>query len=229
MNQSSKCIWLSHTWGPSSPAYGDGKRILIEPATQISRGDSSNSLSFSAGNHIGSHMDAPYHFSENGRKVDSYAAEDFYFKRPILVDLTISDTSRHITEDHLVELRDRTGKQFLECDLLLFRTGLEKNRQETRYWSDGIGMGPGTADFLRKHAPQCRAIGLDTISVTAFSQRELGRQVHREFLQHDKPFILFEDLALQKADAHGLSSVVAAPLRIEGGDGAPVTVMGFYQ
>jgi arylformamidase len=79
-----------------------------------------------------------------------------------------------------------------------------------------------------------RAIGIDTISLTAFQNRPLGRQAHLAFLAPEEntnptglknniPILIIEDMKLS-----GLKKtpqeVWVSPLLIHGADGVPVTV-----
>jgi arylformamidase len=228
-NPALKAIWLSHPWGPSCPAYGGGSKIELAKHQSIGNGASSNSLRFSAGNHIGTHMDAPRHFIEHGRTVDSYSPDELTFHTPFCCTITLPEDRRHITPQDFNTLSTEDLAQFKNCDILLLRTNAETYRQEERYWKDGPGLDLGLADFIRRIAPRCRAVGIDSISITAFSDREKGRQVHREFLDGNKPIILIEDMHLSNCADQALSTVIIAPLRIESGDGAPVTVAGMLK
>ncbi|MCX6126559.1 MAG: cyclase family protein [Proteobacteria bacterium] len=220
-------IWLSHTWGATCPAYGGGARIQFESIGSIAGGDASNSLKFSASNHIGTHVDAPQHFVADGRAIDSYSPAELCFFKPFILDVIMEASERYVSISHLEALRGLREQKFLACDLLLIRTGAEVFRTEERYWKDGYGLDLGLADYIRLKAPNCRGIGIDTISITSFSDRPRGRLVHREFLGGDPSFLLVEDMALGKIGAQELATVIIAPLRIENGDGAPVSVMGF--
>ena len=224
-----KVIWLSHPWGPSCPAYGGGSKIELAKQQSISNGASSNSLKFTAGNHIGTHMDAPRHFIEHGRTVDSYSPNELTFHSPFVFQISLPPDRRHISPKDFESLGAEDLKLLKNCDILLIRTGAEAHRQEDQYWKNGPGLDLGLAEYLRSIAPHCRAVGIDAISITAFSDREKGRQVHREFLGGEKPFILVEDMSLAECTTKILSTVIVAPLRIESGDGAPVTVMGYIE
>jgi arylformamidase len=226
-DSSDQGIWLSHPWGPSCPAYGGGSKIEITSMGNMANGDTSNSLKFSASNHIGTHMDAPRHFITDGRSVDSYSPAELCFSSPCIFDVKLAENIRHVGITHLESQSDVAKKIFYSCDLLLIRTGAEAFRNDERYWKDGFGLGLGLADYIRQHAPLCRAIGIDTISITAFSDRILGRKVHNEFLGGGKPFFLVEDMSLKNIENASLKTVIVAPLRIEDGDGAPVSVMGY--
>ncbi|MCX6118489.1 MAG: cyclase family protein [Proteobacteria bacterium] len=227
ISSSDQTLWLSHPWGPSCPAYGNGSKIEIIVAQSMDSGASSNSLRFSSGNHIGTHMDAPKHFVKAGRSIDTYSPRELIFLSPIVLDVNLDITKRHVGVAELKGAIKHDQKEFENCDILLLRTGAESYRNLEKYWQDGPGIDVGVADFLRENAPKCRAIGIDSISITAFSDREKGRKVHRELLDHKNPIILFEDMALAKA-IH-LKSLVVAPLRIESADGAPVTIIGILK
>jgi arylformamidase len=231
MNQDSsdQGIWLSHPWGPSCPAYGGGSKIEITSMGNMANGDTSNSLKFSASNHIGTHMDAPRHFIAGGRSVDSYSPAELCFSSPCILDVKLAENIRHVGITHLESQSDAAKRKFYSCDLLLIRTGAETFRNDDRYWKDGFGLALGLADYIRQHAPLCRAIGIDCISITAFSDRPLGKQVHKEFLSGERHFFIVEDMSLKNIENAYLKSVFVAPLRIEDGDGAPVSVMCYRQ
>jgi kynurenine formamidase len=80
--------------------------------------------------------------------------------------------------------------------------------------------------------PNLRLIGLDTISITSYSQREVGRAAHRAILKSPselagrQPIVLVEDMHL--ADLSPVSQILemyVCPIRVQGADGAPCTVV----
>jgi kynurenine formamidase len=64
---------------------------------------------------------------------------------------------------------------------------------------------------------------MDWISVSSFQHREEGRIAHRELL--GAGWRLFEDLSLAIVPVGLIHTVLALPLRIDGGDGAPCTII----
>src|SRR4051812_7655654 len=82
-------VFLSHVLTPETPGYGGKQGFWAEQATSIASGCSSNSSLWRLSNHIGTHVDAPYHFAETGAKVDEYGATDWLFEHPELVDLPV--------------------------------------------------------------------------------------------------------------------------------------------
>ena len=73
--------------------------------------------------------------------------------------------------------------------------------------------------------PSLRAIGLDTISISSFSHRDVGRAAHREFL--NSGIRIIEDMKLKNIiEPSKLMRVIALPFRYLGSDGAPTTIIG---
>ena len=219
--------FLSHSWGPTCPAYSNGNRIEINSVRSIRSGDSSNSIQFSASNHIGTHFDFPYHFDEKGKTTLDYSAENFVFKSPFVFWLTLNP-GELVTVEHLVNCSEFSKNSESETDLVLIRTGANLYRNEEDFWKNGVGIGQGVARYLRERFPKLRVLGVDTISISALAHRDIGRLVHKEFLSQSSPILLIEDMSLEPMKNNFPSAVTALPLRIEGGDGAPCTVIGEF-
>ena len=214
--------WLSHDLASDTPTYGGGNGVTIEPVREMARGDTANTSRLVMGNHSGTHVDAPRHFVPQGMTVDEYAPADWFFIRPVLIDVPTG-------EEALVALADvqpAWTEEAAQADLILLRTGAENWRGERRYWEAGPGLDPEASEWLCSAAPGLKAVGLDMISLSSFAHREAGRRAHRVLLGHG--ILVIEDLHLSHL-AHGASLrlVVALPLRIRSGDGAPVSVVGF--
>lgn len=213
--------WLSHILNEKTPLYGGGKGFDICNDKSISKGDSCNTSMFGLSSHIGTHVDVPRHFIQDGPTIDSYNPSEWVFNTPLLLDVP-SKPGQLISRDDLTRV-DCNEK---EVDLLLIRTGFEQFRSEDVYWENGCGLLPELADHLYACYPSLRAIGLDTISLTSYQNRKLGRKAHHAFLS--KNIRIFEDLTLKHIKGTlSLIKVIALPLLIAGCDGAPCTVLGW--
>jgi len=218
-----RIIWLSHPLNNNTPQYGGGEGINIAVDKCISKGDSCNTSHVSLSNHIGSHVDAPIHFITGGLSIDSYAPEEWIFNRPIVLDAFAQPGK-------IIELNDLTlPKENIESelvDMVLINTGFEKYRDTEKYWKCGPGLSPDICEYLKDIFPSIKAIGIDIISISSLLHREIGRDAHRSFLSRN--IRLFEDLSLNNIhNFKKLRSVVALPLRISGGNGAPCTIIGW--
>lgn len=213
-------IFLSHLLTPDTPGYGGSSGFCADVKTRISEGKSSNSAEWKLSNHIGTHVDVPYHFSDAGLRIDDYPAETWIFSKPCLVDYAAKPAE-------LIGPGDWVNYIPQDADLILLRTGFEKHRSEKIYWEMNPGLSPELGSWLREQRPAIRAIGVDVLSATSWQHREIGRKAHRHFLDpafQGEPVRIIEDMALAALESTP-SRVIVAPIRVKGGDGAPVTVI----
>ncbi len=186
----------------------------------MDRGDSCNQSQWQLSNHIGTHVDVPFHFSPRGATVDEFAAKTWVFSKVFLVSLDSAKAE-------LIEPTDWVNTVPLDCEILLIRTGMERLRGEKAYWAENPGLSPRLGEWLRTYRPALRAIGFDAISATSFVHRVEGREAHKAFLDPERsgqPILIIEDMALAWLDRTP-REIVVAPLRVANADGAPVTVI----
>ena len=214
-------IWLSHILDENTPLYGGGRGIGFETGKSIAGRDSCNTSLLSFSSHTGSHVDVPRHFIDGGREINDYVPADWLFTAPLLLDVPSKP-------GNIIGINDlpKVDSSDSQIDLLLIRTSLEKLRGKELYWKEGCGYAPELAGYLCVNYPSLRAIGLDTISLTSYRNRELGREAHCAFLSRN--IRIFEDLRLSHIKSvNSLTKVIALPLRIAEGDGAPCTILGW--
>ena len=211
-------IYLSYPLSSQTPLYGGANDIQIQSNTSISAGDTANSLTLSLPNHAGTHVDVPYHFFNDGKKLTDYPASFWIFNHPVCIDVPGKD-------GYLVSYKDVAGKINNETDLLLIRTGYETFRNERKYWQKNPGLSAGLAKKLRSNHSNIRALGVDVISITSRLHREEGRKAHHAFLNPDKgePILLIEDMKLDIK--YPPNKVIVVPLLIDNADGSPCTVL----
>ncbi len=216
-------VFLSHPWGPSCPPYAGGEGVSIKPTRSLAAGDSCNAVEFKAPNHIGTHFDFPSHFHPSGKHALNYSP-DFFVHDKTLV-FWFETPYGHLIEvgdlEHALRNYDGDGKE----TLILVRSGASLYRHTAQFWQAGPGIAPGVANFLRKTFSQLTSVGLDSISISSLLHREIGRSVHHEFLCHERPLLIIEDMDLEPLAARVPHKVIALPLRLEEGDGAPCTVI----
>ncbi len=210
---------LSHSISTTTPLYG-GTTPSITTHRCMDAGDSSNSLMLTMPNHTSTHVDVPFHFVATGKKITDYSAKDWLFKHALLVSCTAGEGSLVTIED-----LDLSGLKKSDYEAILIKTGFERYRGEEKYWASSPGLAPGLYDALKARFPRLRAVGMDFISTSSYLHREAGRVTHREFLGGG--VLLIEDMKLGHIK-NSPDSLIVSPLLIENGDGAPVTVFGFF-
>ena len=105
-----KLIPLSYELSKSTPSYGNKHKVTVKQIEKISKGNTSNSYEMKIYNHIGTHVDCPNHFYDNGKKIDQYNIDDFIFKSPQLIDVTLK-------ENHMISKQTITKELNKETDI----------------------------------------------------------------------------------------------------------------
>ena len=70
-------IRLSYTLNCDTPAYGGKDSFSSKPLNQIKNGDSANTSNWEFFNHLGTHIDFPYHFYQNGQTIEDFT-DDYW-------------------------------------------------------------------------------------------------------------------------------------------------------
>ena len=210
-----KVIFLSHFISENTPLYGGEKSITLRQVKSIKKGDSCNTMYWSFPNHIGTYVDAPSHFLEKGLSISDFNAGFWIFNEVTLIEIFNVKPGCIIEPENINNIKD--------CELLLIKTGFEKYRAEEIYWQNSPGLHPKLAYRLKEKSPSLKAVGIDFISISNLNNRTLGRQAHIAFLS--KNILLIEDMKLSCINGN-LKKVIVLPLRVEGADGAPCTVIG---
>lgn len=217
---SNKTLFLSHVLSNDTIGYGGKKDFQTKHTLNLKNGDSCNQSEWLLNNHIGTHIDSPFHFSSFGKTVDHFDASFWIFSKIHLVEIAIDD-STIIDRDQWCE------KIPPECDLLLIKTGFELKRNTEAYWAHNPGLAPTLGLWLREFRPKIRVIGFDFISVTSYDHRALGKIAHNAFLHEEhvgNPILAIEDMHLSELNS-APQKITVAPLRVLDSDGAPVTVI----
>jgi kynurenine formamidase len=188
------------------------------------------SNSFFTSEHGGTHLDAPLHFAEGKQSVDQIPLQRF-FGPAVVVDViqaSEKNADYQVTVDDLT--RTETGHGPITADaIVLLRTGYSSRWPDAaRYLGTSErganavpklhfpGLHPDAAKWLV--AKDVRAVGIDTASID-YGQSTLF-ETHRILYEANIP--AFENLtALDRLPARG-AFIVALPMKIAGGSGAPL-------
>jgi arylformamidase len=214
-------IYLSHFLNSTVPAYGGGETFQSAEQRSIMRGDTCNTSSWIMPNHIGTHIDFPRHFVENGKSLSDYSPEFWIMNHAHLIDVSPIAASA-IIDEALLNI-DATPK---DTDILFIKTGFGKLRDDACYWNAGPVFMPEIADALRRRCPNIRIMGFDTISLSSWSDRHKGRTAHKAFLNNVHPILLLEDMNLDMVKSATLfQRVIVSPLCVSDADASPCTVL----
>ena len=215
--------FLSYTLTTDTLGYGSQGQITVTKERSIERGDSSESFNITLSNHFGTHVDCPAHFFKQGLKVAELKADSWRFQSPQVIDIKLQPGELMGVDAIKNKIRKST-------DLLLLKSSWSKIRGEKKYSVANPGIDSSVGRFLRSKYPKVRAIGFDWISLSSYLNRPEGREAHRAFLDPNAkghPILIIEDMDLRKA-TNQLKQVFVFPLRVEGIDSAPCTILGEF-
>jgi len=220
-NTNHEWIWLSHVLNENTPTYNNQSKVTVSKKSSILDGQTSNSSILSFSSHDGTHVDAPFHFFQNGNSIDSYQANNWIFNNPLVLKAKYKVNELIQLED--ISLPHDSKKQENDIDLILIKTDFETKRDNDVYWKENPGISKSLAQWILSQFPKIRAIGVDLISVSNLLHRNEGRKVHKILL--GKNILIFEDLLLKEIN-NILIQVIALPIRYSKGDGSPCTIIG---
>jgi len=217
---------LSYELSPQTPTFLDNPPVVFRQVSSILDGEASNWYEITTINHNGTHIDAPFHFWQDGAKLTDFTINDFLFERPLLIDIPKGD-------GQLIHARDLAPyeRQFRDTDLLLIRTGAGsyRNTDPIRYGRRSPGFHPDAADTLLSLTSNLRALAFDFPSAASPMRLAEGIEFHQEVLGttgRERFLFLIEDARLDAALRQGdIRRVLVVPLFLTGLDAAPCTVI----
>jgi arylformamidase len=199
---------ISLTLHPDLPVWPGDPHIKFIRRSKMEDGDQVNVTQLEIGAHVGTHVDAPFHFLGG----DSHTVE----RLPLSLltgrayVLHLPDDVDQITAQVLknVNIPPRTRR-------ILFRT------RNSQYWATGnnefqkdfVAVSPDGARFLVEHG--VRLVGIDYLSIAPFDD---GETTHRVLLENG--VVVVEGLNLSEV-AQGRYTLYCLPIKLEGSDGAP--------
>ncbi len=217
-------IQLSYPLSEHTPFYSFLPKPELRQIYDLRKGDICNSFYFTTSNHAGTHVDAPRHFSETGRRIAEYQLSELVFSRPAVLDVALRDQEL-IEPRHLEPVLASAPP---DSDLILLRSRFGRFRaEEAHYVERSPGFGAEAAALLMERFPKMRALAVDFMSISSPAHEAAGAAAHRVFLgctqYASRPILLVED-ALLPDDLPPLHRVFVIPWMFEGLDSAPCTM-----
>ncbi len=223
-------IEISYVLGTSIPKWPTNPSENPDINLSFEKGDPCNASSIYHHMHNGTHVDAPRHFSRNGRDITELPIEDFYYTNPLLLSLKKAK-GEFITQGDLAQHE----KAISNCDILCAYTGYAdiRDTDPRAYVADFPAFSLDAARYLRMNFPGLKAIAIDVISVeSSVEGPKNGFPVHRTFLDtlegnNPRTLLLYEDVNLKKLAAvkTPIRAIYAFPIRWEGAEAAPVNMV----
>jgi len=206
-------IWdISRTLSDDLAEWPGDEPFHFRLTRKIAEGQSVNLGAIGMSVHNGTHADARFHFDTNGESIEK-APLEIYLGRAAVVDLT--QAFLQSKEKHLITVEDLQphSEDIAECSRLLVKTSR---------WSDSTVF-PNQIPVIAANVPSwlqkngVKLLGLDLPSVDEIDSKSL--QNHHALA--GAGIAIVESLNLSGV-APGIYNFAALPLKIAGGDGAPV-------
>jgi arylformamidase len=196
-------------WPGDTPFRFDLKWKMAEGATV-------NVGAINMGVHNGTHADATFHFDPRGDTIEAMPLET-YLGDAVVVDLTkiFSDTGNQPDQTREIRVADleASSASIAQTQRLLLKIGVWKDSKVFPDWIPVIAA--GVAGWLRER--RVKLLGLDLPSVDLIDAKKLVNHYALAAAQ----IVIVESLDLSEVAA-GVYHFSALPLKITGGDAAPV-------
>src|SRR3972149_6457911 len=198
---------LSLTISPEMPVWpGDGG-IAIERISKIEDGAEANVSRMSIGVHTGTHVDAPFHFLNNGNTVEGLSLKILVGRAYVI---------------HLADDVDTIPPEGLEAAgtpprtrRVLIRTRNSKQwaKEYRPFLKSFVAVDPKAAEYLVKRG--AKLVGVDYLSVAPFGN---ATPTHVTLIKDG--VVIVEGLNLSQV-SQGRYNFYCLPLKLNGSDGAP--------
>lgn len=202
---------ITLTITPELPVWPGDVKVRLERVKKIEEGAADNLSIMTLGVHTGTHMDAPYHFVADGKKIDELPMEMMI--GPVQV-VQIPDEIDLITADVL-----KTVKIDPNIKRILFKTRNSHwwEKGEIKFQTGFVGINEDAAQVLVQVGMVL--VGLDYLSVAPFGN---GKPTHDILLQAG--MTLLEGVNLARVSP-GEYTIYSLPMKLGATEGAPARVI----
>jgi arylformamidase len=160
------------------------------------------------GSHTGTHIDAPFHFVEGGRRLEDISLNEMVGPAMVVQIQGVPSIQRkHLTPVNWTDVRR-----------VLFKTDNSTHWNDGTFYEEFVFLEPDAAEFLVQQG--VRLVGIDYLSIDPYKSEK--HPAH--FVLLSRNVIIIEGLNLSGVGP-GPYQMVALPLNLQSGDGAPARVI----
>lgn len=192
------------------PVWPGDPAVRLTPQSHLSR-DKSHTVQVTAiemGSHVGTHIDAPYHMVNGGRRLHEIPLDQLVGPATVFG----MNDKRSIGISQLQPL-DWTG-----VERVLFKTENSKHWNDEQFYENFVYLETDAAEFLVERG--IKLVGVDYLSI-----EKLKSESHpTHFVLLTRNIVILEGLNLSKVPP-GRYRLVALPLNLQDADGAPTRVI----
>ena len=212
-----KVIDLTLTVSEKIPTFpGSPKPHFIEWETIPKDGYNLELLFLST--HTGTHIDAPFHFVKNGKKIHEITPERLV-NEAVLIRVG-KNSNRSISKTDIQNFEQKNGK-IGNGSTVIFHTGWQKNLNKEFYFTENPGLSVSAAKYLV--SKKINMVGIDSPSIDLGSDSKFS--VHHVLAKNN--ILIVENLAnLNKIKSNSFH-LITSPLKLKNATGSPIRAFGF--
>ena len=212
-----KVIDLTLTVSEKIPTFpGSPKPHFIEWETIPKDGYNLELLFLST--HTGTHIDAPFHFVKNGKKIHEITPERLV-NEAVLIRIG-KNSNRSISKTDIQNFEQKNGK-IENGSTVIFYTGWQKNLNKEFYFTKNPGLSVSAAKYLV--SKKINMVGIDSPSIDLGTDSKFS--VHHVLAKNN--ILIVENLAnLNKIKSNNFH-LITSPLKLKNATGSPIRAFGF--
>jgi kynurenine formamidase len=199
--------------------YQEGMRGVALENVKSKSVDGWNSKTLHLYSHAGTHMDAPFHFEVNNQTIDEFEISRF------VCDAWVIPIDAHAGQK--IKLEDLGGfaDPINRGDGVILKTGWSAYVNENKYREELPGIHESLANWFV--AKGINMLAVETPSIADVMDMQEVTKIHEILLGGD--IIIVEGLTNLDSAPIEKVKLIALPLKIKGGDGAPARVIAMVK
>ena len=168
--------------------------------------------------HTGTHIDAPFHFVKNGKKIHEIKPERLV-NEAVLIKVG-KNSNRSISKTDIQNFEQKNGK--IENDsTVIFYTGWQKNLNKEFYFTENPGLSVLAAKYLV--SKKINMVGIDSPSIDLGTDSKFS--VHHVLAKNN--ILIVENLANLGMIKSNNFHLITSPLKLKNATGSPIRAFGF--
>ena len=194
----------------SMPVWPSDPPVKLTPKPPPSR-DKSHIVRVTGiemGSHTGTHIDAPYHMIEDGRRLNQIPLQTLLGPAFVV----------EIAGVRSIKSSDLAKFNFSGIQRILFKTDNSQHWNDGKFYEEFVYLEPEAAEFLVER--NIKLVGIDYLSIDQFESE--SHPTHFVLLRRN--VVIVEGLNLSQVPA-GSYHMTALPLNLQDLDGAPTRVI----
>ena len=197
---------ITLTISPDLPTWPGDLGVELVRVDKIEDGSNANVSRVSMGVHTGTHVDAPFHFLQDGTTVDKLNLSLLTGRAYVLHLPDVEVITAAVLEEAQIPPRTRR---------VLFKTRNSDFwvKGEPDFQTDFVGLSEDGAEYLVRRG--VKLVGVDYLSVAPFKN---SRPTHEKLLEAG--VVIVEGLDLSEV-SQGRYTIYCLPLKLANSDGAP--------